>query len=561
MKAFARLLYLAFPHVFPFGWVPLVLGALALAGSVYGANKSAGAQKDAAQKASDASADATASSIRQAQLAKSEAQGYVDPFYEGGIAAFTNYQARQGLLQRPRVPNEQDFWVWTPTGMNFDQRGWNQANQNYQIQRQQYAQAMNLPAPPVQPRRAQYNSDQAYNKALNNYYKDEQAWKIAAGEGTPTMGTAPVRQPGETAASFALRENQFRSDLIDYGKRYGQDVTGVQNIAPVRTRKEVMDTFRGDLKTWQEGKPKRKDYKTGAEFRAAINEYKTTKPRQGQYLQPWKEEVAGYTGQFGETVDQWNEAAKLSQQEADQKFREQQEKARYTPEKIAEEIKKDPGYYAPVSDLESYKKDVGYVPMVSDEESWRQANDPTYIGPVNTLDDLAKTPGYAFGLEQGNRGIQNSAAARGTQLSGATLKALTKYGSDYASTKWQDYYKMRAQAFNDAVSRGQNAYQGAFARGQGATSNAFGRIMDTARFQQGKDEFNVNAGMQAAAMAAGQAVNAGQIGSQSYLTGGAQQVAIQNNLGNAFERKWDTIGSAIGNAATQAGTAAGYYGT
>lgn len=56
-----------------------------------------------------------------------------------------------------------------------------------------------------------------------------------------------------------------------------------------------------------------------------------------------------------------------------------------------------------------------------------------------SLDDLSKDPvyqsGLQFGLDEGNKGIERQAAASGQMLSGATLKALAKYATDYAGTK------------------------------------------------------------------------------------------------------------------------------
>lgn len=54
--------------------------------------------------------------------------------------------------------------------------------------------------------------------------------------------------------------------------------------------------------------------------------------------------------------------------------------------------------------------------------------------------DLQNEPGYQFGLAEGNRGLTNSAAARGGLLSGAALKASTKYAQDYAGTKFNDAF-------------------------------------------------------------------------------------------------------------------------
>lgn len=54
--------------------------------------------------------------------------------------------------------------------------------------------------------------------------------------------------------------------------------------------------------------------------------------------------------------------------------------------------------------------------------------------------DYQADPGYQFRLDQGNRGIQQSAAARGGLLSGAAAKAISKYNSDQASQEYQNSY-------------------------------------------------------------------------------------------------------------------------
>lgn len=53
------------------------------------------------------------------------------------------------------------------------------------------------------------------------------------------------------------------------------------------------------------------------------------------------------------------------------------------------------------------------------------------------------TPGYQFGLDEGNRSVQASAAARGGLNSGATLKALQKFGNDYADQQGYTPYMNR----------------------------------------------------------------------------------------------------------------------
>lgn len=62
-------------------------------------------------------------------------------------------------------------------------------------------------------------------------------------------------------------------------------------------------------------------------------------------------------------------------------------------------------------------------------------------------------PGYQFGLDQGQKAIQNSAAARGMGLSGAALKDAARFGNDYATTKYDDAYKRSYGRYQDDFNR------------------------------------------------------------------------------------------------------------
>lgn len=72
-------------------------------------------------------------------------------------------------------------------------------------------------------------------------------------------------------------------------------------------------------------------------------------------------------------------------------------------------------------------------------------------------DQWRQTPGYQFGLDEGNKQVQSSAAARGGLNSGATLKALQRYGTDYADQQGYTPYM--------------NKLAGLFGGAQQATSN------------------------------------------------------------------------------------------
>jgi hypothetical protein len=117
--------------------------------------------------------------------------------------------------------------------------------------------------------------------------------------------------------------------------------------------------------------------------------------------------------------------------------------------------------------MQQYKKDPGYTPM------------------VNSLEELQQTPGYMFQLEQGQQAIDNSAAARGSLLSGRQLKATNDYAQNVASTGYQSAWE-----------RAQRAYQSAFDRNQSQGLQRFSQLAQTsqqglgAAGQQGSNTLN-----------------------------------------------------------------------
>lgn len=57
---------------------------------------------------------------------------------------------------------------------------------------------------------------------------------------------------------------------------------------------------------------------------------------------------------------------------------------------------------------------------------------------------MSQDPGYQFRLDQGNKSINAAASARGRAVGGATMKELTRYGSDYASSEYGNAYNRLA---------------------------------------------------------------------------------------------------------------------
>jgi hypothetical protein len=120
---------------------------------------------------------------------------------------------------------------------------------------------------------------------------------------------------------------------------------------------------------------------------------------------------------------------------------------------------------------------------------------PQYQEMLGQPIDPTQDPGYQFGLTQGQQAVSSSGAARGMQLSGAQQKAQQRFGTDYASTKYNE-------AFNRRQANLDNLYR-MISSGQAA--------------------------------AAGQAATGGQMGAQvgsSILAGGQAQSQMYSDIGN-----------------------------
>jgi hypothetical protein len=57
-----------------------------------------------------------------------------------------------------------------------------------------------------------------------------------------------------------------------------------------------------------------------------------------------------------------------------------------------------------------------------------------------TQADFVEDPGYQFRMAEGQKALERSAAARGSLQGGATMKALARYGQDFASNEYQNVY-------------------------------------------------------------------------------------------------------------------------
>ena len=98
--------------------------------------------------------------------------------------------------------------------------------------------------------------------------------------------------------------------------------------------------------------------------------------------------------------------------------------------------------------------------------------------------DVSQTPGYQFRLSEGLNALDRTAAARGGLMSGAALKAATRYGQDYASNEYTNAYnRIASQAgLGQTAANNLGAYGQQYASnignilGQGANAAASGYV-------------------------------------------------------------------------------------
>ena len=202
---------------------------------------------------------------------------------------------------------------------------------------------------------------------------------------------------------------------------------------------------------------------------------------------------------------------------------------------------------------QDYQDSTNYTPLVSNQftqdqyaamkgppemvsntltaNEWRDDGSGTYTAAPTTLEELQKTPGYQFQLQQGQQAINNSAAAKGNLLSGASAAALNNFAQGQAGTYFQQAWQNGQQAYQNAFARKNQRFQ----QGQQGFQQAFNN--NAQQYQQGqnalnqsqqnftnnqKQQYDMLRGLNS--QGAGMAQNMG-----NYETSGANAVAAQNN--------------------------------
>lgn len=96
-----------------------------------------------------------------------------------------------------------------------------------------------------------------------------------------------------------------------------------------------------------------------------------------------------------------------------------------------------------------------------------QAATQTQTQPLDLNALIAATPGYQFRLQEGQRAAERSAAARGSLASGATMRALARYGEGLAANEYGDF----ANRLASLIGLGQTAATTAGGFGQQTGAN------------------------------------------------------------------------------------------
>lgn len=151
----------------------------------------------------------------------------------------------------------------------------------------------------------------------------------------------------------------------------------------------------------------------------------------------------------------------------------------------------------------------------ADNEPWRTTG-VKYLGELDsqmgdlnrsfTMDDFQADPGYAFRLAEGQKAIERSAAARGGLNSGGTMKALARYGQDYAS----------------------NEYTNAYNRFTNDQTNRFNRLSSLSGLGQIANQSNQQAGMNASNNISNAYTNMGNASAAGMIAGDNRRAGLIN---------------------------------
>lgn len=143
-------------------------------------------------------------------------------------------------------------------------------------------------------------------------------------------------------------------------------------------------------------------------------------------------------------------------------------------------------------------------------------------------------PGFQFRLEQGQKALERSAAARGTGLSGGQMKALTDYAQGSASQEYGNVYNRALQSYQTNYNNLTNDANSIFNRLSTFMNNGQNAAVQTGSAGNAAAN-NISATNQAAANSAG-----------NYLTDAASARAMgQTSAANSYNQMINGVGNSV----------------
>lgn len=159
-----------------------------------------------------------------------------------------------------------------------------------------------------------------------------------------------------------------------------------------------------------------------------------------------------------------------------------------------------------------------------------------------TLAEAEQQPGYQFSLQQGLKGISQSAAAAGGAISGGTLKAADQYANNLATTNYGNVFNQSLATYNTGLDayKAQLAGYGTQLAGQ---QQQFQQLLAPIQIGTGAAQSIAQSGTSAASsigqllQSIGASQAAGTVGSANAIMGGiggASNLGIQGILLNSI---------------------------
>jgi hypothetical protein len=194
--------------------------------------------------------------------------------------------------------------------------------------------------------------------------------------------------------------------------------------------------------------------------------------------------------------------------------------------------------------------------LQSDMPQLTKGFDPTAAGLPSTFSynaqDFTQDPGYAFAVSQGDKAIENSAAARGGDVSGGTLKSLDSYNVGMADQDYGNAYNRAQSTYQQNYSNAENTFYNnenntysklaAVAQGGANAAGTLGQEGEQAATNSGNIAIGAGNAAAAGTVGAANAVNSGISGATTSLT----NTALLNQLLNGGSLTSLSSGSGYG---------------